>query len=69
MSRATRRSLQARRTLIGTGSFAQVSRAVCESCREGDHRNCEGFLSSGAACGCDEVGCGANAEQDKEREK
>jgi hypothetical protein len=56
-------SLQARRNLIGS----QVSRATCEACREGDHRHCEGFLSNGAACACDELNCGANADSDKEK--
>jgi hypothetical protein len=44
-----------------------VSRETCEACQEGDHRHCEGFLSNGAACACDETACGANADSDKEK--
>ena len=44
-----------------------MSREVCEQCREGDHRHCEGYLTNGSECGCDETGCGANADSDKEK--
>ena len=44
-----------------------MSRETCEACMDGDHRNCEGFLSNGDACACEEQGCGANAEPEKEK--
>ena len=42
-----------------------MSREVCEACREDDHSHCEGYLSNGDACACDQSDCGANKENVK----